>query len=413
MGLFGKLFGGGPSLDQLRKAVQQKRYADARILAEELSAQSLEKSEEQEVYALAAEAGDQLARMNFEEALGFKRNGQPVLAREYFELACQLVHSESLRDEIIAAMEQQPEPEVAFSSDNDRAVGGGDDSGDDGAPVTGEDDLQLDLVLTSYPEDLRQRYEAKNSLFKKAFLLTHAGDDRLALDSWLAIPEPERDDLYFFELGSLHGRNGALAEARGCLEEALARNPELPLAVEALVTVLLGLNEFQEAETVLRSLLDEGMNPRFCHAQLTYLYASQGEFEQAAREAHLGLKAQNGDPAFLQLAASVFEKLSAFDEAEQALRRIPAGGCCGGVSLPLAEFWLRQNKELGKVLDVFNAACREDPDNPRWQLRAAQTYLARNWRKDALKLLRKVVDDPRLDPELAEEAARQLTLLQE
>ena len=52
MGLFGKLFGGGPSLDQLRKAVQQKRYADARILAEELSAQSLEKSEEQEVYVV-------------------------------------------------------------------------------------------------------------------------------------------------------------------------------------------------------------------------------------------------------------------------------------------------------------------------------------------------------------------------
>ncbi len=409
MGLFGKLFGGGPSLDRLRRAVQQKRYADARILAEELLSQDLDEREKQDILPLAAEAGDQLARMNFEEGLGFQRNGQFEQAMEYLQLASELVHSDSLRDEISAAMGPQPDPTDAFPRENAATA----DRTDGPGPAFGEDDLQLDLILTSYPEELRQRYEVKSPLFKKAFLQTHSGDDRAALDSWLKVPDQERDELYFFELGSLYGRSGALTDARTCLEEAVKKNPQMALAIEALVTILLGLKEFEAAEKILRSLLEEGMNPRFCHAQLTYLYASQGEFEKAAREARLGLTVQNGDPAFLQLAAQVFEQLSAFDEAETALKRIPAGGCCGGISLPLAEFWLRRNKELGRILDVFNAACREDPENPRWQLRAAQTYLARNWRKDALKLFRKVVGDPRLDPDLAEEAARQLALLQE
>jgi hypothetical protein len=65
---------------------------------------------------------------------------------------------------------------------------------------------------------------------------------------------------------------------------------------------------------------------------------------------------------------------------------------------------LRQKRELDKILETFNAACREDPEDPRWQLRVAQTYLAKNWQKDGLKLLRIVVDDPRLEPELVKEA---------
>ena len=74
------------------------------------------------------------------------------------------------------------------------------------------------------------------------------------------------------------------------------------------------------------------------------------------------------------------------------------------MSLPLAEFLLRQKRELARILDTFNAACRQDPQNPRWQLRAAQTYIARNWKKEGLELLKRVVDDPQLDPQLQQEA---------
>lgn len=82
------------------------------------------------------------------------------------------------------------------------------------------------------------------------------------------------------------------------------------------------------------------------------------------------------------------------------------------MSLPLAEFLLRRGRELGKVLDTFNVACRQEPENPRWQLRVAQTYLARQWRKEGLGLLQKVVGDPRLDPELQQEARALLSAQQ-
>ena len=95
-------------------------------------------------------------------------------------------------------------------------------------------------------------------------------------------------------------------------------------------------------------------------------------------------------------------------EAEAVLQAIPGGGCGGGLSLPLAEFLLRQKRDLARVLDTFNAACRQEPESPRWQLRVAQTYLARNWQKDGLKLLQMVVGDPRLEPELQQEAAQLL-----
>ncbi len=408
MGLFGKLFGNKTTLEQLEKVVNQKRYADARVMADDLLAKDLDPEARQQVLLLAEEAGDKLARRNLDEGLGFQRNGQHKQAQEYFELAASLVHNEDLRQKISAAMHDTPKCE------RPDAISGGADGEDNAEDYssTGHDDLQLDLILTSYPEEMRSRYTEKSSAFKQAFLLTHAGEDQSALVAWQSVPNAERDDLFYFELGSLYGRCGMLGEARSALEQSLQLKGEQPLVIEALVTVLQQLHDFRAAEQLLRSLLEKGMNPRFCHAQLTYLYAQQGELERAGQEARLGLTVQNGDPAFLQLAAMVFERLACLEEAEQALKRIPSRGC-GGISLPLAEFWLRQKKELSKVLDVFNAACREEPDNPRWQLRAAQTYMARNWRKDALKLLSKVVGDPRLDPELAEEAVQQLALLQE
>lgn len=70
----------------------------------------------------------------------------------------------------------------------------------------------------------------------------------------------------------------------------------------------------------------------------------------------------------------------------------------------MAEFWLRQQRELKRILDSFNAACRQEPDNPRWQLRVAQTYIARKWNREGLDLLQKVVNDPRLGDELRQEA---------
>ena len=84
------------------------------------------------------------------------------------------------------------------------------------------------------------------------------------------------------------------------------------------------------------------------------------------------------------------------------------GGCCGGVNVQLAEFWLRRSRHLDQVLETFKGALREDPANSRWPLRIAQVYLARGWAREGIPLLEKALGDPRLDDALRAEG---LTLL--
>ena len=409
MSLFKKLFGGGASLEALRKAVEQKRYADARYIADQLGGRIAGTEDGPEFEQLRIQAGDGLARLNLEEALGMQRCGKLAEAGEHLSLALAQVCSTALREEIEQALaidaviaEDLPtrpgqSPSCASCSPALR-------------PLTAEDagfydtESQLELILTSYPDDLVQRYQLKSGPFKEALLLSHAGEDEQALHLWRGIDVAEQDDLYWFELGSLLGRCGHPREARKALEKAIKQNPGMVLAVESLASVLIAMGDVKHAESELLGLLGRGGDPAFCHAQLAKLYVQQNDPSRAEEHVRLTLAEGPAEPGFLVLAASVLERNGALEDAEAVLKSIPGSGCGGGVNLPLAEFWLRRGRELGRVLDTFNAACREDPGNPRWQLRVAQTYLARNWKKDGVKLLRKVIGDPRLAPELLQEA---------
>lgn len=408
MRLLRKLFGGGAvSLESVRKAIREKRFADASRMAAELGDDLQTPEERSELARLSTEAGDGLARLNLDEALGLRRCGKEEQAEDYFQLALEKVCSEALKTEIEQARDDY-QREGAVSSNGGAAGCGGCSTGTsveiDEAVRPDDTDQQLELILTSYPEAIADRYLGKSPLFQEAFLLAQEGREAESLKLWSQVAPEEQDDLYFFELGSLLGRVGELDKARRLLESALDKNPELLLAVDALIPVLITLGDFEGAEKQLRRMRDAGIDPAFCHAQLATVYARQGDVVRAVEEVRAALNKGNADQAFFVFAAKLLEHQGAADEAEGLLKRLPASGCKGGVNLPLAEFWLRHKRELGKILDTFNAACREDPQNPRWQLRVAQTYMARNWTKDGIKLLKKVVDDPRLEPELAEEA---------
>ena len=411
MGWLGKLFGGGASVDSLRKAIEQMRFADARLMAETLSVQTLAEPEAAEVEQLRIAAGDGLARLNYAEALGMRNNGDAELADEHLQLALGQVCSAALRLQIEQALADVPiQPEIAAP------VSAGSACGSCGPQPTSTPETeerysfdaasQVELVLTSYPQEFVERYRQKGATFLQAFLLSHSGDDAAALPLWEQVDGPERDELYWFEIGAALARSGNLPAARSGLEKSLQLNGELQLATEALVPVLFGLGEAGAAQKHLQQMLDRGQDPAFCHGQLAMLCLQQKQPEAAVAHIHQALAAGISDPSFLPLAATVLEQSGALADAEAVLQRIPGGGggCGGGLSLPLAEFLLRHKRDLGRVLDTFNAACRQEPDNPRWQLRVAQTYLARNWQKDGLKLLQRVVGDPRLGPELQQEA---------
>lgn len=415
MGFLKNIFGGGgASLEGLRKAVAQQRYADARLFAEQLAGQQLSDADAAAVETFRIAAGDGLASLNLHEALGLQYCGDYVRAAEHLHLAQEQVCSADLREKIAQAVAAMP-----LIAEIDSTDGGSLNACVTCSPqpgilpadedfISGDADIQLELILTSYSAELAARYASKQETFKKAFLLSHAGQDDQALPVWQQVDVVDQDDLYWFELGSLFARQGNFVKARPALEKALEQNPELLLAIEALVPVLVATGAYQIAEDRLQQFLRRGIAPQFCYAQLTLLSVQQRQYPLAAEHARQALAAGNNEANFILLAASVLEHVGALAEAESVLKKLPATGCRGGNNLPLAEFWLRHKRELGHILDTFNAACREEPENPRWQLRVAQTYLARNWVKDGLKLLRKVVDDPRLEGELAEEAKQLL-----
>jgi predicted Zn-dependent protease len=81
------------------------------------------------------------------------------------------------------------------------------------------------------------------------------------------------------------------------------------------------------------------------------------------------------------------------------------------VAIPLAEFWLRQNKNLDKALETFKGALRQGTDQSRWAMRIAQTYVAKGWKKEGIKLLNNALADPDLDPELQKEGSVLLNAL--
>ncbi len=412
MGFLKKLFGGGASLEGLRKAVDQKRFAEARVISEELLEQTLAEDEKATAQQLQALAGDGLARLNLQEGLGFKRSGELERAAEHLQLALEQVYSDQLRSEIEAAAAEPLTPSVEGAAEKQ---GGGSCSSCGPQimePLSSDDlefpdrDSQFELICTSYPPQIAERYRQKSDKFLQAFLLSHSGQDEDALPLWQQVAVAEQDELYWFELGAAQARSGDDRQGRKSLEKALQIQPGLLPATEVLVQLLISTGETEKASQYLQEMLEGGQDPAFCHAQLAVIRLQQQQPELALGHARQALAVGVSDPNFMQLTASLLEQAGELEEAEAVLSRLPASGGCGGggMSLPLAEFLLRQERDLAKVLDTFNAACRQDPQNPRWQLRAAQTYLARNWTKEGLGLLKKVVDDPRLDPELRQEA---------
>ena len=415
MGLFSRFFSKPNDLPALRKAIAQQHYADALLVIEELVDTELNNEDRAEVLSLAATAGDSLAKTNLNEGLFLLRDDQRERAVEHLQLAQQQAVSTELKKTIDNALcNIDPPQPISVSPANSptssnacvscSSCGSQDDKNASAIDEKDQPDFdsQLELILVSYPTDLADRYLKKSPAFLQAFILAHQGEDRQALEQLGKLPANEQDDLFDFELGSLMARHGHEVKACNAMKSCLKQNPDHLLAAETLVMLLVGMKKNDQAlELVLLMLLEE-RDVAFCHAQLASLYHIQQDDDLALNHCLQAIDAGHNDPHVMLLGATLLEHNNELDKAEALYTKIPAGGC-SGMNLYLAEFLLRQKRDLRQILDVFNNACRQEPDNPRWQLRVAQTYLARGWDKKGINLLQKVVSDPRLNDELRQE----------
>lgn len=406
MGFLSQLFGSKVSVVALQRAVEQKRYADAHYLAGELNRRELSESDKQTVKRLGAEAGDGLARLNLMEAVSKQQNGETELASQHFDLALEYVSTPALRGDIEQARHRPWEVVTSDASDSESAGG-------TSAPVVpasveesgeslADDAIRFELILSTYPPSLKKCYENRGGVFVKAFLASQEGDSAQAYQLFKQVEEPGRDEIYWFEVGSLLARLGEMAQARQALERALQQNPQMMPAVEAQVEVLLELGQADAAlEWMQQRIKDGAETASQSHALLVTIYARQEAWQEAAEHVRPAVEGGYNDPAFISLAALVMEKNRRLDEAESLFAQLSTGGGCRGkTNLHLAEFYLRNNRNLEQAFASFNAAVKQEPANPRWTLRLAQTCFARQWHKDGMQLLTRLANGPELDPEL-------------
>ena len=415
MGLLRRLFFSANDLPALRKAMAQQRFADARLIVDDLLSSELSTEEQHEVQSYATEAGNALAQRNLDEGLFLLRDDQLDRAADQLQLAREQAVSSELIQQIEKGLSQIEQPQAmplptANSCNNcTTAPTSAIDPQDEGLP---DFDAQLELILMRYPTEIAQSYQQKSCEFLHAFMLGQQGEDLEALKQFGQLPAQEQDDLFDFEVGSLMARLGEPEKACDALYSALQKNPELLLAAETLVTILLAMKKHEMAIDFIKELLGKKQDSAFCHAQLASIYHMQDNAEAALNHGRQAVEAGHSDPRIILMTAMLLESNQELDQAEALYQRIPAGGCGGtGINLYLAEFLLRQKRDLRKVLDTFNAACRQETDNPRWQLRVAQTYLALGWDKRGKTLLNTVVSDPRLMDELRLEGVRRLAIV--
>lgn len=416
MNFIRKLFGGSDPLVRLRRALEQKRWAEALAVGDGLEGTLLSPEAKAELDALLVAAGDGLAELNLTEGEAFIRAGETARAAEHFALAAEQARSPELRQRVMAALPglQQPvpaplHPTAAASADchSGCSVTCGAHPGDkiEEYDVTGLDpQTRLELILASYPPGWADRYKKLTGAFRDAFLLAHEGREEEALAAFEGVPAEERSDLFFFERGALRGRLGDLTKATDDLEKALKLNADHFLAMETLVHMELTMGEERSAESRLNRMLSKNFAPAFCHGSLAVIFARRGEFQAALDHGLQAIDTGEAGAQTFQLVATLLEKDGRVVEAERVLMGLSGGGCSAGPNLPLAEFWLRHGKNLDKALESFKGGLRQEPGNPRWPLRVAQVYLARGWKKEGIGLLEKVLSAPGLESPLRDEA---------
>jgi len=264
-------------------------------------------------------------------------------------------------------------------------------------------DRLLQTSLSSYPQDYSERYSQKSPEFLQALVLASHEEDRQALDLLAKLPIEEQDDLFDYELGVLMARHGHEQKACNTLRSCLKQNPDHLMAAEMLVMLLVKLDQSDQAlELILQMVLEE-RDSAFCHAQLASLYHLRQDDELSLKHGLEAIKAGHDDPNITLLAATLLEQNNELEQAEELYSKI-LDGSVAEMGLYQAEFLLRQQRELNKVLDTFNTASAQEPENPRWKLRIAQTQIARGSKRKGQQLLREVLSNPALTEKLRNEA---------
>ncbi|AJF06656.1 tetratricopeptide repeat protein [Geoalkalibacter subterraneus] len=412
-----RLFGKKDPFSKLQKAYNEKRWADCLRLGEQVDLSNLDKTQAAEASGMLDRAGDALCRLNTDEGAACLRTGDLQKAREHFELAQKQARSEEMRHKVeglLAGADWDEEPQPAAAAGGCAGGSCGTHAGEaveQGEPQELDEDSHLELILSSYPAELIERYLEKSAVFRQAFLAAHDGRDQESLDGFDQVDEAERDELYFYERGLVRDRLGDFPGANRDLKKARSLSENHGQALVSLIALHWRNGEHDEVETLAHQGIESGIAAGFCLGRMAALRLSQERLEEALEFGRRAMSQGAVDLETTLVTAAALEKSGRLDEAENVLASISTGGCGGGrqVSPYLAEFWLRHGRNMDKAIDAFNQAARTEPGNPRWIFRVGEAYLAKGWKKEGRTLLERALLQPSLDPQLAAQGKKYLS----
>ena len=425
MGFLKNLFGSKDPMDNLRKLAAHREWAALLSAAKRVDRTAIAVEQAEEVALFENEAGDQLASLNLEEGRWAQRNGELIKAREHFSLANEQARSRELKEETSQALSNlATEGQLEAPAARKEAPGHdcGSACGPSCAPASVmasnpdspdlDEESRLELLMAALPAELAEQYQAAEPALRQAWLAIQGGDDRLAAGLLEQVSPSGRGALYFAERGALLARTGDLKPAIRDLQQALSLDPLLFQAFDTLVAAMARSGQVAALQQLLKKTIGEGRFVSYCWARLAELHVQKGEGQAALAAGLESLNLGENEPNLCVLCAQLLESEKRYDEAEQLLRRLPAGGCGGGIHPLLAEFLLRRGEQLGKALESFKSALRQERDNPRWPLRIAQVYLAKGWKKDAGAQLESLLGRSDLPPDLRAELQATVAQLQ-
>ncbi|HSH69831.1 MAG TPA: tetratricopeptide repeat protein [Deferrisomatales bacterium] len=406
-GWFGKgKQGGTKALEKAHKLATQARWAEALSFYEEAAADP----------TFAAEAGggaracrEQLVTWNLEEAEAFGSAGETQRCQEHLELALQLASGEEdlaeqaraalARLEAIAPAVAEPaaEPRRMFEP----SCGGAascDRCDDPAAAEESPGEELFEFYLDSLPEAERLLLEHLDVGFQRGFVALQQGELQTAqpLLEEAAAKEPDLPGPVY-ALGLLAAVAGDAAAALESFRRALALDPDLAPAAHHQADLLCELERFGEAEVLLDTWLaghPEDLEAHFLLARCRDRAGNPSGALEALTAAEKRTEAF--DPRLSLTRASILSRQGDVEGALAAYQQTAARNPNLLEALvPLGQLLIgRGGGDAERAAELFKHCRRIDPERGWWHLlHVASAYAARGWADEARELLEDVRDE--------------------
>jgi tetratricopeptide (TPR) repeat protein len=331
-----KWFSSSPSdlLAKGDKCLESEDFFDARTHYEDGLQRSAGGELENVFRERIAAANLKLAERNLFEAEFAHSHGDFAKAIDHLELAKTLTSDPvirekadlMLRDYEVKEESRQEEPSAAASSCNSCSSSGctpsDSDNSDHSLPLL----EYYELLIQQLPLEQRQRYAGLGEDFACAFIAASQDDHQEALAALERCIDLIPRDIYCYEKGKLLHRLGNDNEAEQQLRAAIKLNGGNELAWLNLALVLREGNRFQDAITVIETMVSEQIMPGEALLMRAGIFEATGDHESAVNQYVELLQTPYARPAAEKLYA-VLQEIGRQDDAAVIFKKYLNKSC--------------------------------------------------------------------------------------